>query len=47
VLGQVFDRFGWPACVLGIGLALAVSLVLATQMRSSPPAPAAALIDRR
>jgi predicted MFS family arabinose efflux permease len=34
VLGQIFDRFGWPACVLGIGLALAVSLVLATQMRS-------------
>jgi len=47
VLGQIFDRFGWPACVLGIGLALAVSLVLATQMRSSPPALAAALIDRR
>jgi hypothetical protein len=34
VLGQIFDRFGWPACVLGIGLALAASLVLATQMRS-------------
>jgi predicted MFS family arabinose efflux permease len=32
VLGQVFDRFGWPACVFGIGLALAVSLVLATKM---------------
>ena len=24
VLGQVFDRFGWPACVAGIGLALAL-----------------------
>jgi len=34
VLGSIFDRFGWPACVLGIGLALAVSLVLAMQMRS-------------
>jgi MFS family permease len=34
VLGQIFDRFGWPACVLGIGLALAVSVVLATQIRS-------------
>jgi MFS family permease len=33
VLGQIFDRFGWPACVLGIGLALAASLVLAAQMR--------------
>jgi predicted MFS family arabinose efflux permease len=32
-LGQIFDRFGWPACVLGIGLALALSVVLATQMR--------------
>ena len=34
LLGQVFDRFGWPACVLGIGLALAASMVFATQMRS-------------
>jgi MFS transporter, YNFM family, putative membrane transport protein len=24
LLGQVFDRFGWPACVAGIGLALGV-----------------------
>jgi predicted MFS family arabinose efflux permease len=40
-LGQIFDRFGWPACVLGIGLALAVSLVLATQMKSE-----AAIADR-
>jgi predicted MFS family arabinose efflux permease len=35
VLGQIFDRFGWPACVLGIGLALALSLVLTTKMRSA------------
>jgi predicted MFS family arabinose efflux permease len=34
VLGQIFDRFGWSACVLGIGLALAVSVLLATQIRS-------------
>ncbi len=34
VLGQIFDSFGWPACVLGIGLALAISMVFATQMRS-------------
>lgn len=34
LLGRVFDRFGWPACVLGIGLALAASMVLATEMRS-------------
>jgi MFS family permease len=34
VLGQIFDSFGWPACVLGIGLALAISMVFATQMTS-------------
>ena len=33
VLGQVFDRFGWPACVLGIGMALAVAALLATQLK--------------
>jgi YNFM family putative membrane transporter len=33
VLGQVFDRFGWPACVLGIGLALAAAALLATQLK--------------
>jgi predicted MFS family arabinose efflux permease len=32
-LGQIFDRFGWPACVLGIGLALVASMVFATRMR--------------
>ena len=34
LLGQVFDRFGWPACVLGIGMALVASMVFATRMRS-------------
>lgn len=33
VLGQVFDRFGWPACVAGIGLALAVAAALAAGLR--------------
>jgi MFS family permease len=33
VLGQIFDRFGWPACVLGIALALAAAAVLAVQRR--------------
>ncbi|KAB2940179.1 MAG: MFS transporter [Hyphomicrobium sp.] len=28
VLGQIFDRLGWPATVTGIGLALAVAAVL-------------------
>ena len=27
VLGTLFDRFGWPACVAGIGGALAVACV--------------------
>jgi MFS transporter, YNFM family, putative membrane transport protein len=34
VLGQVFDRFGWPACVLGIGLALAAGAALVGGMVS-------------
>ena len=29
VLGTLFDRLGWPACVAGIGGALAVACVLA------------------
>jgi predicted MFS family arabinose efflux permease len=29
VLGQVFDRLGWAACVTGIGLALATAGFLA------------------
>jgi YNFM family putative membrane transporter len=33
VLGQVFDQFGWAACVAGIGVALAVAGVLAFQLR--------------
>ena len=41
-LGQVFDRFGWPACVLGIGIALALAALLATYLRA-PAEVAAAL----
>ena len=33
VLGQVFDRFGWPACVGGIALALATAAYLAIRLR--------------
>jgi predicted MFS family arabinose efflux permease len=36
VLGQVFDRLGWPACVLGIGLSLAVAAVLTVRLRLAP-----------
>jgi MFS transporter, YNFM family, putative membrane transport protein len=33
VLGQSFDRFGWAACVAGIGLALATAAYLAIHLR--------------
>jgi predicted MFS family arabinose efflux permease len=32
VLGQLFDRLGWAACVCGIGLSLAVAALLATRL---------------
>ena len=32
VLGQVFDRLGWTACVIGIGVALALGALLATRL---------------
>jgi predicted MFS family arabinose efflux permease len=35
VLGQIFDRFGWAACVAGIGAALAVAALLTTKLRTS------------
>jgi MFS transporter, YNFM family, putative membrane transport protein len=36
VLGQVFDRFGWPASVAGVGLALALAALLAARLKISP-----------
>ena len=33
VLGQVFDRFGWTACVILIGLALLAAAAMATGLR--------------
>ncbi len=33
VLGQLFERFGWTACVGGIALALAAAALLATRLR--------------
>jgi hypothetical protein len=33
VLGQLFDRFGWPAAVAGIGAALAAGSLLASRLR--------------
>jgi MFS transporter, YNFM family, putative membrane transport protein len=32
VLGQIFDRFGWTACVAGVGVALAVAALLTTRL---------------
>jgi predicted MFS family arabinose efflux permease len=37
VLGQFFDRFGWSACVAGIGLALAAAAVLALRLKMAAP----------
>lgn len=33
VLGQVFDRYGWAACVGGIGLALLIAALLAVGLK--------------
>ena len=38
VLGQLFDRFGWAACVAGVGVALALGAVLARRLRTPLPA---------
>ena len=34
VLGQVFDRFGWTACVAGIGLSLLIAALLAILLKT-------------
>jgi YNFM family putative membrane transporter len=36
VLGHIFDRFGWAACVAGIGLSLAAAALLAGRLDSAP-----------
>jgi YNFM family putative membrane transporter len=33
ILGQVFDRLGWAACVAGVGLALALAAVVCLYLR--------------
>jgi predicted MFS family arabinose efflux permease len=37
VLGQLFDRLGWTACVAGIGLALVLAALLAMRLRKHRP----------
>jgi predicted MFS family arabinose efflux permease len=36
ILGQIFDRVGWPACVGGIALSLGAAAVLAFRLRMPP-----------
>ncbi len=38
ILGQLFDRFGWPACVAGIGVSLLIAAILALSLKT-PMAP--------
>jgi predicted MFS family arabinose efflux permease len=33
VLGQLFDRFGWTACVAGVGAALTIAALLTAQLQ--------------
>jgi MFS transporter, YNFM family, putative membrane transport protein len=33
MLGEIFDRYGWPACVAGIGASLAIAALLASRLR--------------
>jgi len=40
VLGQLFDRLGWAACVAGVGVALASAALLAVRLKMPAPVPA-------
>jgi MFS transporter, YNFM family, putative membrane transport protein len=37
VLGQLYVRFGWSACVAGIGIALAIAALLTASLRPTSP----------
>jgi YNFM family putative membrane transporter len=39
LLGQLFDRVGWPACVAGIGCALLLACALTIRLRATLPRP--------
>ena len=41
ILGQVFDRIGWTACVAGLGIALALAGLLAFRLKMTAPMPVA------
>jgi predicted MFS family arabinose efflux permease len=36
ILGQIFDRIGWPACVAGLALALAAAAALTRHLKMHP-----------
>jgi predicted MFS family arabinose efflux permease len=38
VLGQLFDRFGWSACVAGIGAAVLLAALFAFRLKMPAPA---------
>src|SRR5258707_4334606 len=40
VLGQLFDRFGWTACIAGVGASLAAAALLAARPVVRPPSAA-------
>ncbi len=37
VLGQVFDRLGWTACVIGLGISLGLAALLAFRLKLTAP----------
>jgi MFS transporter, YNFM family, putative membrane transport protein len=38
VLGKIFDRFGWPLCVMGIAVSLLLAALLASRLAMPQPA---------
>jgi predicted MFS family arabinose efflux permease len=36
ILGQIFDRIGWPGCVAGIALALVAAATLTPHLKTQP-----------
>jgi predicted MFS family arabinose efflux permease len=41
ILGQLFDRYGWTACVAGVGLALLAAAALTLGLHMNAPKPSA------
>jgi predicted MFS family arabinose efflux permease len=37
ILGQLFDRYGWTACVVGVGLALLAAATLTLGLHMNAP----------